>query len=268
MRYALALALLVVGLAGAAERVGLADALEDLTAGPRARVRAVVDGDTIVLAEPIDGADQVRLVGIQAPKLPLGRRGFRTWPLAAEAKAALEALVLGKAVDLAFGGRRLDRHGRLLAHLFAADGTWVQGALLRTGMARVYSFSDNRSRIAGLLAEERAARAARRGIWGHPFYAVRDVADLGHHLSTFQVVEGRVIAAARVKGTIYLNFGDDWRTDFTVRLKSQARRLFRGAGIDPLTLQGRRVCVRGWLRRYNGPLIDATHPEQIEILGD
>ena len=50
-------------------------------AGPFA-VESVVDGDTLVLA---DGR-QVRLVGIQAPKLPLGRDGFQPWPLADEAK--------------------------------------------------------------------------------------------------------------------------------------------------------------------------------------
>ncbi len=47
-----------------------------------------------------------RLVGIQAPKLPLGRPGFSTWPLAWEAKRALERLVLGQRVTLSFGGRR------------------------------------------------------------------------------------------------------------------------------------------------------------------
>ncbi len=46
------------------------------------------------------------LVGIQAPKLPLGRRGFREWPLAREAKAALERIARGKRVMLSFGGRR------------------------------------------------------------------------------------------------------------------------------------------------------------------
>ncbi|MEE8394009.1 MAG: thermonuclease family protein, partial [Rhodospirillales bacterium] len=47
----------------------LASALEK---GETATVREVVDGDTVVLA---DGR-QVRLTGIQAPKLPLGRAGF------------------------------------------------------------------------------------------------------------------------------------------------------------------------------------------------
>ena len=43
-----------------------------------ARVVEVIDGDTVVLE---DGR-QVRLVGIQAPKLALGRPGFRAWPSA------------------------------------------------------------------------------------------------------------------------------------------------------------------------------------------
>ena len=58
-----------------------------LEPGPAATVRAVVDGDTVVLGD----RSQVRLVGLQAPKLPLGRAGFPVWPLAPEAKAALES---------------------------------------------------------------------------------------------------------------------------------------------------------------------------------
>ena len=42
-----------------------------LEAGETARVVGVVDGDTVVL----ESGAVVRLVGIQAPKLPLGRPG-------------------------------------------------------------------------------------------------------------------------------------------------------------------------------------------------
>ena len=87
------------------------------------------------------------------------------------------------------------------------------------------------------------------------------------HLNSFQLVEGRVLDAARVRTRAHLNFGPDWRTDFTVTLDARARRLFRDAGFDPLALEGRRVRVRGWLREFNGLLIDSTHPEQIEVLG-
>ena len=252
--------------AGALEDGGRAtDGLED---GGHAVVSEVVDGDTVRLESAIAGATQVRLVGIQAPKLPLGRRGFVAWPLAEESKRALEAMVLGRTVRFGHGGRRRDRHGRLLAHLHVEDGAglWVQGELLRQGMARVYTFPDNRRLAAEMLALEGAARAAQLGIWAHPFYAIRAPQEAGRLVDTFQIVEGKVLDAARVKGRVYLNFGLDWRTDFTVALSPKARRLFEDSGLDPGVLSGRRVRARGWIKRFNGPLIDASHPEQIEVL--
>jgi endonuclease YncB( thermonuclease family) len=234
--------------------------------GERARAVEIVDGDTLVLA---DGR-QVRLVGIQAPKLPLGRAGFKTWPLAERAKAALDALALDRELRLGFGGRRIDRHGRLLAHLYApgpeGGELWVQGALLEQGMARVYSFADNRSRVAEMLALERAARTARRGIWRHPFYGVRAAEELARHIGSFQLVEGRVLDAAVVRGRAYLNFGADWRDDFTISLAPAVRRRFEAEGHDPRGYKGHRVRVRGWLKSFNGPMIAVTHPEQIEVL--
>ena len=83
-----------------------------------------------------------------------------------------------------------------------------------------------------------------------------------------QLVEGKVLKAARIKGRVYLNFGDDWKTDFTVTIGVPARRMFREAGTDPLSLEGKRIRVRGWLKRYNGPMIAATHPEQIEVVAN
>ncbi len=222
----------------------------------------IVDGDTLVLA---DGR-QVRLVGIQAPKLPLGRPGFKAWPLAAEAKAALAELTLGREVTLAYGGRRIDRYDRALAQLFAGSGTWIQGELLARGMARVYSFDDNRALIPEMLALERAARRARRGIWGWRFYAVRTPEEAARHLGGFELVEGRVLDVAIVRKRVYLNFGADWRSDFTITVAPKSRRVFDAAGIDPRAYEGRIVRVRGWVTSYNGPLIEATHPEQIEVI--
>ena len=232
----------------------------------RARVTGVVDGDTVIL----DSGREVRLVGLQAPKLPLGRKNFTPWPLADAAKRALEELALGQTVELAYGGRRVDRHDRLLAHLTVVepDGglIWVQGALLAQGMARVYSFADNRWRVAEMLAIERAARAARRGIWDDRFYRVREVGQTEKAIGSFQLVEGRVLAVAEVRGRVYLNFGSDWRSDFTVTLEPAVRRKFEAEGIAPKAYQDRWVRVRGWLKSFNGPMIEVTHPEQIEVL--
>ena len=66
-----------------------ADPRGQLTKGEAVSIAAVVDGDTVELTAPLDGAREIRLVGIQAPKLPLGRKNFPTWPLAPQAKTAL-----------------------------------------------------------------------------------------------------------------------------------------------------------------------------------
>ncbi len=236
-----------------------AEHMAGLADGGTAVAVAVVDGDTLVLA---DGRE-VRLVGIQAPKLPLGRPGFRAWPLAEEAKAALARLALGKRLALGYGGRRTDRHGRALAHLHDPEGRWIQGALLEAGMARVYSFRDNRALVASMLAAERKARVARAGIWGHPFYRVRRTDGLARDIGSFQIVRGRVLDAARVRKRLYLNFGEDWRSDFTVTISARDGKLFE---TDPLLLEGRQIQVRGWVKSYNGPMIEVSHPEQIEVV--
>lgn len=225
-------------------------------------VGSIVDGDTVLLQSGV----QVRLVGIQAPKLPLGRRGFKAWPLADEAKAALARLTSDRAVTLSYGGRKSDRHGRLLAHLTTPDGRWVQGALLRGGMARVYTFPDNRGRAGEMLALEQQARKAKRGIWANAFYRLRAADDLRRDIGTFQLIEGTVVNTAVVRGRAYLNFGENWRTDFTISISPKWLRRQWKDGPPIANYEGRKVRVRGWLKSFNGPAIEATHPEQIEIL--
>lgn len=195
-----------------------------------ARTVEIVDGDTLLL----DDGREVRLVGIQAPKLPLGREGFVAWPLADEAKAALAELTLGRDVKIAPGPAPQDRHGRLLAQLYDAEsGEWIQGALLADGMARVYSFHDNRVLIPEMLERERAARAAGRGIWGEPWYAIRNPEGLGGDIGSFQLVEGLVLDAAEVRGRGYINFGPDYRSDFTISLDRAALARFAESGRAP-----------------------------------
>ena len=86
------------------------------------------------------------------------------------------------------------------------------------------------------------------------------------HLNRFALVTGRVRKALVVKGRGYLNFGDDWRTDFTIAISPKARRIFERGEMDISAYTGKRVRVRGWVKRFNGPMIEVTHPEQVEIL--
>ena len=235
--------------------------LAGMVAGESGVAVEVVDGDTL----PLESGTEIRLVGIQAPKLPLGRRGFVAWPLGEEAKQALEEMALGRELTLYYGGRKKDRYGRMRAHLVRDDGLWLQGALLAGGWARVYSFRDNRSLIDEMLAREGAARLAVRGIWMLPYYAVRTPEEVVDDVGSFQLVEGRVMDSAIVQQRGYINFGADWKSDFTIAIQPKDRKLFGEDGENILRLKGRIVRVRGWIKSYNGAMIEATHPEQIEV---
>ena len=229
-----------------------------------ARVTAVSDGDTLTL----DTGAQLRLTGIQAPKLALGRRGFADWPFGMEAKAALERLVLGKRLRLYPGTTPFDRYGRILAQAYAEPGEiWVQGAMLSQGMARVYSFKDNRGCVAELLAPERQARGERIGLWALKTYALRRADAVGAaDVGQFLLVEGRPVRVSVFKDKAYVNFGPNHRTDFTGVVEASDLALFRAEGYDLNGLAGRTLRLRGWVEMLNGPMIAISHPEQIEIL--
>lgn len=230
------------------------------------RVTAVLDGDTLELE---DGR-RVRLAGIEAAKPPRSAAPAdgRVWPLAEAATRALSDLALGRRV-VVHGPVPVDRHGRLLAHLVREDGLWLQSAMLVRGLARVHTRPDARAYAAELLAGEDAARNAGRGMWRSRVYAVRDAGDpeeLARDRDGFQLAEGVVLAVSKTGGEAWLDFGADWRSDLTVHIGRAAMREVSRAGIDPLSFEGRRVRVRGWITLRNGPMIEITHPEQIETL--
>ena len=243
----------------AAPGAGAGAMREALQPAGAARVAEVLNGATMRL----ETGDTARLAGVAAPRM--ADREGRPRPHAETARRALAALVLDKRVRLFHAGRRADRYGRLLVHLFVGP-RWVQGELVSAGHVRVRSYPGNRQRIAELLAREDTARKAERGLWAHRRYAVRTPETVRRDLNSWQIVEGTVSAVAAFRDVTYLNFGRNWRTDFTVRIGARARRLFRRAGVDLRALEGRRIRVRGWVRSRNGPLIAATHPEQVEPL--
>jgi len=242
-----------------------------LLPGERMRVSEVIDGDTLKLENGLE----VRLIGIQAPKLPLGRPNYPHWPLAAEARTALLDLAAGGTVELRYGGLERDRYGRALAHAFTldekgAEKVWLQKAMLEKGLARVYSFSDNRACVGRLIEAERKARAAGLGVWHESHYLVRRAHDpsLRDEKDLYELIEGRVLSVGRAGRTVYLNFGRRWKSDFTGEIDAAAEGDFAAAGFPVETLEGKMVRLRGWVEQHNGPMVRISHPEQIEVLDE
>ena len=134
-----------------------------LAAGLVGTVREVIDGDTIVLH---DGR-KVRYLGINAPE--------RRQPYAREGTNANRRMVTGLPVRLEFDQVRADRHGRLLAYVYATKCE-VRGAkcgqeilvneqLLAEGLAHVFFMPPNTRFTERFLQVQEKAHTAKRGMW-------------------------------------------------------------------------------------------------------
>jgi endonuclease YncB( thermonuclease family) len=229
----------------------------------------VVDGETLIL----DGGSEVKLVGTLAPRsFDAAAAAPDDWAPAQRSREGLEHLVASRNVRIAFAGRRTDRYGRLLAHVFTgSEGShlWVQGELLKRGLTRAYALEGSTHCLAELLGHEAVAREKATGLWAETAYAIRGADEVGGLLrlaGTFQIVEGRIHAVSELRGNLYINFGEDFRQDFTVTMRQQARRGLAEAGLVANELTGRRVRVRGWIERRGGPMIDVSHVSLIEVL--
>ena len=231
-------------------------------------VTGVIDGETVKL----DDGSSVRLIGSLAPQAADVGAAAGAWPAEADATRSLSDLVLGKSVQLAYGGRRTDRYGRHLAHLFlsAKDGnTWVQGALLASGVTRAYGLPGNFVCATELRAHERQAQLERRGLWTMPVYQPKSADDpksLMFRRGQFEIVAGTIASVSRTKSAVYLNFGGDWKSDFTARIEAAVIAADPAFDAALPSWQGRHVAVRGWIERRNGPMISLQDLSQIEVL--
>lgn len=116
------------------------------------RVKRVVDGDTIVLA---DGR-RIRYLGINTPE--------RGEPLWGEARDYNERKVKGEMVTLEFGEVKEDAYGRTLAYVFV-EGEMVNAALLQAGLAHLFVLEPITFYHHFRMIQEEA-RTQGLGIWG------------------------------------------------------------------------------------------------------
>ncbi len=142
----------------------------------------------------------------------------------------------------------------------------LQEVLVRDGAVRVAPESNQHERIAGLLAIEQQARAERRGLWALPGYQLFDASNAEGAIGGFHLIEGTVARAEKHGDRFYLNFGEDFRSDFTASAASALSRRWLKEGADLASFAGAQIRVRGFVDAINGPSIDLKHPMQIEKL--
>ena len=216
----------------------------------------IFDGDTLALA---DGR-RVRLLGINTPEI--GHDGEPSEAYSEDAKALLARLAgPGTSLHLRLDTERFDRYGRLLAHVFAADGSNLQARLLDAGYAATLVVPPNEWSVDCYATVEARAREARVGIWGLEEYQAIPAETLPDSARGFRLVKGRVQRIGESRANLWLNLS----RHMAVRIPKVDLPYFDN--FDPRRLAGRRLEVRGWIHKRRGELrITVRHPAALTLL--
>ncbi len=220
------------------------------------RVTAVEDSRTLSLA---DGR-KIRLAAIEWAVPP------------DQARKILSDLLLDRQVALGAPSRgEPDRYGRIHAFpIVSGSETPIQYGLLARGIAVVSSRAIEETCLSALRAAEKPAREQGLGAFAKGGPAAQKSDDYGQireQTGRFAVVEGKVLSVREAGNTIYVNFGRRWSEDFTVTIAKRLQPAFISAGVEPKSLSGQVVRVRGFVEERGGPWIEATSPAQFELAG-
>ncbi|MCC2113233.1 MAG: thermonuclease family protein, partial [Hyphomicrobiales bacterium] len=197
----------------------------------------------------------VRLAGIRLPD-------------GAAATRRLTAQVASAPVALSTGDKPTDRYGDLLAQVTTGDGRWLQQHLVAEGDAVVAPDVETDTCTESLLVAERKARAESAGGWSTGAFRVFDAGEPARidAVGQYVIVSGRVMSVGHTYDTVFLNFGRNWKNDFTITISRDMLPAFRSSRVAPEDLAGRMIRVRGLLRLSGGPAIALFRPEAIEIM--
>ena len=235
------------------------------------KIDKVIDGQTLLLTND----KIVRLVGLDIPAYQQNP----DFDFTLKAKMLLTEM-LPKGTDVMIYQTRMAKKGRVnrmghdLGHILTKESkdkphVWLQGELLSKGFARVYTSSSNPELNQEMLNLEHKALSAKTGLWSDdsPFKALTpDTAEKA--IGQFAIIEGAVTKTATVKNILYLNFGQNWKTDFTIMVSTALRKKLAHQGLDLMGLNQETIRVRGWVREYNGPLIELEDAGHLEILNN
>ncbi len=149
----------------------------------------------------------------------------------------------------------LDDFGVAWAVFRRGDGTTIQEQLLESGAALLRVDVD--VPMAWRTAEQNG-RTAKLGLWETmPLSATQIAAHPSRYDGQFLVFVGEVTDIGFTRSSIWINFGEDWRIDLSLRLLPAQEEEFHWLSPE---LIGKSLECRGLSRIYYGAVVDIRHP--------
>ncbi|WP_019645773.1 hypothetical protein [Novispirillum itersonii] len=166
-----------------------------------------------------------------------------------------------------------DRHRRLPSQITrgASPTDWWQADVVRQGQARVWTDGAATPLQKTLLDLEDDARHRHRGHWQTADWqpvCARHPERL--RSGTFVILHGDIRQATVRQGTLWLDFGEDWRTDTSVTLPAAVLKEGGKSWRQPAFWTGKTIEARGWVQGRagsgSGPRLDLSGSGQIRFL--
>ena len=176
-----------------------------------------------------------------------------------------------------------DRYGREPAFLYGKNATGepylVQTELIRSSAA-VYmpepqlrkifvsncEFDQIKAQLIAIAPKE-PTFGKRKRVGFAPVFSAKSQRLWGLE-GEFVIVQGVVTEVRRTKRGVSINFGDDWKKDFTAYLSPLVSKTFENNKKLNSNLTGQRIQLRGFLDLYYGPSMRIDHLMQLEMLSE
>lgn len=173
--------------------------------------------------------------------------------------------ILDRRVIIQPSGHNYDFLGRIHGLVKIKGQDWINLQLLRSGRARAQATAGFIAHFNQMLEAEIDARKNQRGNWADRTFRIYDTHQYDGPNRGFIIAEGKVLKISKRKNYIYINFGTDWRQDFTIGIW-RSKNHFDSKTLKFTGWEGKKVQIRGHVEQWNGPFIKLTQPHHLILL--
>ncbi|WP_194269999.1 thermonuclease family protein [Candidatus Methylospira mobilis] len=220
-------------------------------------VSRVYDGDTVTL----DDGSKVRLLGLNTPEIEGISKHDE--PGGQTARAWLKQRIEKKVVRIKTDTVTRDKYQRLLAHIFTLEDRHINLELVEEGLAATDIHPPNLAYVDALVAAEKRAQNANKGLWALPEYQAHELGAPGKvPASGWQRLSGTISATEVNPGYQSCRLAANGNA-IEIRVDNDNLPLF-----PPLSAyKNHRAEARGWPKcRQSGCFMYIKHPSALIVL--
>ncbi|MCH9844849.1 MAG: hypothetical protein K0U39_05005 [Alphaproteobacteria bacterium] len=145
---------------------------------------------------------------------------------------------------------------------------FITDELLKSGHALMFPFYLDYETASRLRDLEKIGAEKQVGAWRNQEKKpiIIDALQAANHIGQYRIVRDVVKKQDTHNDVVYLNFGDEWQTDFTIRTIDTRFLLIQHKLNWPDDLTGLTLECRGTIHEFYGPAIDLNHYGQCFII--